>query len=346
MESRPREGVPTTRVLYLGSGTLGIPVLDALRSSPEINLVGVGTQPDRPAGRSRKSTPTPLALHASGLGLEVLKPSSVNTPEFLSEVQSRRPDIIVVVAFGQLLKSALLTAAPHGCFNVHASLLPRHRGASPIVAAILEGDRKTGISFMSLDSGMDTGPVFRRIEISIPVDATTATLERALSELAASEVVETLTQVVRGELRPVPQDDAHATVARKIRKNDGIVDWTQSAAAIERQVRAFQPWPKSTCFMPCRKALRRLQIVQATTHPLPEDAATGAAPLPGRVVCLVDGRIWIACGNDALGIERLIPEGSREMASEEFLCGTNLSPGTELLGRTSDRVQQLFKGLR
>ncbi len=345
MESRPIAEGPAIRVFFLGSGSLGVPVLDALHQSADIHILGVASQPDRPSGRSKTPTPTPLADHAETLGLDVSKPESVNSPEFLDTLAELNPDIVVVVAFGQFLKARLLSLAPFGCFNVHASLLPRHRGASPVAAAILAGDAETGISFMHLDAGMDTGPVYSEEKMLIPPNATTFTLEMDLSELAAKTVVDTLVDVVRNGLEPQPQDDARATHAPKIKKNDGIIDWTRPAEFIERTVRAYQPWPKATCFIPRRKGLRRLQIIRCQVVPLINDTPPASNNAPGTILATDDDRLTVACGENALAIERLTPEGSREMTAAEFLRGTQLEPGAQLLGRTSQQVQNQLKGL-
>ncbi len=327
------------KVFFLGSGNLGIPVLDALVNSDEIELSGVGSQPDRPAGRNRIPSPAPLAAHAESLGFEVCKPSSINNAAFIDELRRLRPELVVVVAFGQILRPPLLELPEFGCFNVHASLLPRYRGASPVTAAILSGDEETGVSFMRLDQGMDTGPVYRSVQVAIPATATAGDLESALARLAAEHVVQTICEVCKNGLEPVPQNDTAATYAGRLSKKDGVIDWNTPATVVERMVRAYNPWPRATCFMQKRKGLRRLQITGAQVIETPPDLT---AKKPGEVLVVDRQNMIVACGEDALKIERVIPEGSREMNTPEFLRGATIANGVELLGAESTQVQQHF----
>lgn len=313
------------KVYFLGSGALGVPVMRALAASRDIELVGLGTQPDRPSGRHRHLHATPLAEAAGRDGLQVNKPASVNAPEFLNHLRKLSPDMVVVVAFGQLLKAPLLELPRHGCLNVHASLLPKYRGAAPIQAAILAGDQETGVSFMDMDAGLDTGPVYRVVRQPLSQTETTASLEESLAALAGEHIVEVVTGVAGGRMEAVAQDSNLATRAGKIRKSEGIVDWTRNAETLARQARAFHPWPGSFFFLPKGRRNLRVQIVEARA------VATGSHGfVPGEVV-QADKQGWtIACGQGFLHIFRVVPENRNEMSSEEFLRGARIAVGTVL----------------
>jgi methionyl-tRNA formyltransferase len=315
------------RVYYLGSGAIGIPVLRALLSSSEIDLVGIGTQPDRPSGRKRVMRGTPIGAAAASSGLAVDKPASVNTPAFLAKLRRLAPHLILVMAFGQLLKRPLLELATFACMNIHTSLLPRHRGASPIPAALLAGDQKTGISFMRMAAGLDTGPVYETVEIELKGTETAEDVENRLAELAAANVVKCVADVCRHGLQPVAQNDALATHAAKISKKDGEINWQEAAEMIERRVRAYTPWPRAWFELNSGRKTRRIQITQA----LVREQASGGNHFRAGDIMQADKRAWvIACGTGSLELLRVIPEGRPEMTAAEFLRGTTLEPGTNV----------------
>lgn len=314
------------RVYFLGSGRLGTPILGALYESPLVELVGIGTQPDRPSGRHRHLSPTPLGEAAELLGLRPNKPADINAEEFINHLAKLSPDLLVVVSFGQILRQSLLVIPAKGCLNVHASLLPSYRGASPIQAAILAGDEETGVSFMAMDPGLDTGPVYHQVRVPLEGSDTAASLEERLAEEASRHIVDVVADVCLKGLQPVPQDDSKATYARKIKKHQGLIDWRQQAAVLARQVRAFQPWPGSSLFVPGRNGLRRIQVTQAS--------AVGSATHgfgPGEVV-QADKHGWtIACGRGFLNVLRVVPEGRPEMAADDYLRGAaRVVPGLVL----------------
>jgi len=319
---------PRLRVYYLASGVLGIASLEALAACAQVDLCGVGTQPDRPAGRKRQLQPTPVGARADELGIPCQRLANVNDPAFLDELASLQPAVIVVASFGQLLKQRLIDLPPHGCLNLHASLLPRHRGASPIQAAILAGDPTTGISFMRIDAGLDTGGVYRQIAIPIGPMESAGELEARLAQLAATHLPDVLRGIVSGELVTTPQPVEGVTVARKIAKQAGRIDWNLPAEEIARQVRAFNPWPRSDTLVPAgRGERRRLQITGAEAMPRAQAATPGT-------VLVVDNTNWlVACGHGALRILRVVPEGKAEMPAPDFLRGARLEPGA-MLGET------------
>jgi methionyl-tRNA formyltransferase len=316
-------------VYYLSSGRLGVPLLDALLADPRVRLLGVGTQPDRPCGRSRRLEPTPVGAHAAARGSAADRLASVNDADFLERLRALRPDVVVVAAFGQILKPALLSLPRLGCLNVHASLLPRHRGASPVSAAILAGEVQTGITFMQMDAGLDTGPIWRQLAVDIRPDDTTEHLEARLSQLAAGALVPCILDVARGAVTPQAQPAAGATYAPKLSKEDGRIDWSRDAAAIERQVRAMIPWPGAYTTVPQPAGLYRLQVLAATV--------TAAAPSsrPGEVL-QADPAAWIvACGEGGLCVRHVKAEGRSEMAAATFLRGHRVPPGMRL-GTTTE----------
>jgi methionyl-tRNA formyltransferase len=320
-------------VYYLASGKLGVPLLDALAGDGRVRLLGVGTQPDRPRGRQLRLEPTAVAAHADRLGIRADRVPSVNQEGFLSHVSELRPELLVVASFGQILKPALLSLPPCGCLNIHASLLPRHRGASPVSAAILAGDRRTGITFMRMDAGLDTGPIYRQAATDIGAEDDAESVEARLASLAAAGLVDCIVAVARQALMPSPQPAEGVTYAPRLAKEDGLVNWSTSARQIERQVRALRPWPCAFTVLPGARGNRRLQILAAAV-----DCAPAPAARPGDVVC-ADGKAWtVACGEGSLRLLRVRAEGKHEMSAADFLRGSRIPAGTRL-GTTSGQEE-------
>ena len=315
-------------VFLMGSGEIAVPVFDEILKSDALEFAGIATQPDRPSGRKKIPAPTPVGKWAAAKGIAILKPESVNSQDFLDAIRGTKPDFLLVASFGQILRTKLLETPATAPVNVHASILPKHRGASPIAAAVLAGDDTTGISFMEMDEGLDTGPVYRVLEMGTD-RMNAAELERALGELAAERVVETLLDIAAGRLQPTPQNHAEATLTKKIRKNDGAIDWNAPAERIERMSRAFQPWPGAFFRMETAKRTIKITITDAEAAETPRGIAGNARP--GET--LSAGDTWlVACGEKALDIRRLIPEGSKEMSSAEFLRGRReVEQGFQLL---------------
>lgn len=315
------------RTYFLGSGDLGIPSLKRLGTEPGILLVGVGTQPDRPQGRHRHLAPTPLGKAALDLGLPVQRPDNVNTPESLEFLRSLDLDLIVVASYGQILREPLLNLPRFGCLNLHASLLPKYRGASPVQAAILAGDPETGVSFMKLDKGLDTGPVYEVVRMPLDGSETGAALEQALAELAAEHVGACIRRVCREGLVPQPQPATGISLTRKLKKEQGRIDWRQSSSELLRHVRAYHPWPGSWFDLPTAHGPRRMLVTMAEAFQgeLPAETA------PGEVV-QADAHGWVvACGGGGgLRLDRVVPGGQREMSSAEFLRGCPVPAGTRL----------------
>jgi len=303
-------------VYFLGSDAVALPVLKELLERPEIEVVGIGAQPDRPAGRRRQLRPTAVAEFAQSAGLAVDKPESVNAASFVEHLARIAPDLIVVMAFGQILKPDVLNLPPLGCLNVHLSLLPRHRGAAPVAAAILAGDEETGVSFMRMDEGLDTGPVYMQVREPVRPDDTAGALEERLSLLAARHITPCIVGIAEGRLRPKPQNPQEATIARKIKKSDALLDFAGGPADyLERMVRAYNPWPRAWFMAEVNGRARRIQVLRAAV--VSGDASTP----PGHVISAPD-RLDIQCVDGAaLRILELVPEGQHSMPADAFLRG-------------------------
>jgi len=298
-----------TRIVFMGTPRFAVPSLVALCAEQEV--VGVVTQPDRPAGRGRSLVRSPVKESALARGIPVLQPRSLRAPDAIEPVAAWRPDLIVVAAFGQILPPAVLDLPPHGCLNVHASLLPKYRGAAPIPAAILAGDEGTGVTLMRMDVGMDTGPVLAQAEWPIGLEDTTGSLTTALAELGARLLGEMLPDWLAGTLAEQPQDPERATYCRPLKKEDGQLDWRRPAEALNRQVRACYPWPGA------HTAWRGQVLKVLRARPLPAWAGAGE---PGRVV-LLPGLLGVVTGQGLLELVEVQPAGKRPMAGGAFARG-------------------------
>ena len=295
----------------MGTPDFAVLVLDSLvRGGYEIPAVY--TQPDRPAGRGRELLSPPVKEAARRYGLAVRQPVSLRQPEEREELANLCPDVIVVAAFGQLLPQNILDIPPFDCLNVHPSLLPRHRGASPVAAAILIGDEVTGVSIMLMDRGMDTGPVLAQQEVPLLPQDTTGSLTARLAGIGARLLMQTLPPWLEGKLTPQPQDSSKATYAEHIDKESGRIDWHRPAVELWCRVRAFQPWPTSYTTWKGRM----VKVVEAV--PLLGDGE------PGRVVALGENKpaaVGVQTGEGILGLQQLQLEGKRVMTAEEFVRG-------------------------
>jgi methionyl-tRNA formyltransferase len=309
--------------VFFGTAELAAASLRALAAAPAFCIQLVVTQPDRPRGRSLRLQPSPVKATALDLGLPVAQPDRCRAPDFLDQIRALAPALIVVAAYGQILPPALLELPRFGCLNVHASLLPRHRGAAPIQWAIIEGDSETGVTVMRMDAGLDTGDLLTRATTPIQNDDTAATLHDRLAELGAVLLVRTIPGYVAGEIQPRPQPAAGVTYARKITKEDGRLDWSKPATELERRLRAFTPWPGAFTFLPPPTKPVLLKIWHAVA------VAAPPAP-PGTVTSTLGGGITIAAGIGALVVTALQREGGRRLAAADFLAGHPIQVGTVL----------------
>jgi methionyl-tRNA formyltransferase len=305
----------------MGTPEIAVPTLAAVAEHHDI--VAVVTQPDRRRGRGRLLEPSPVKQWALEHGVTVLQPETLRDAAARQQLADLGSDVAVVVAFGQILPAEVLAIPKLGCVNLHASLLPRHRGASPIHAAILAGDTTTGVSTMLMDEGLDTGPVLLRRETPVEASDTTATLGERLGRIGAELMVETLKALRGGSLRPEPQEDAAATITRLIRKQDGQMQWRAPANELERRVRAMQPWPVAST----RWEGTRIRVWKARVLPRPAAAADSVS---GTVIEAGE-RLVVACGNDtALEIGELQRPGGRRLPAKEFLRGFGPVAGSRL----------------
>ena len=291
------------RVLFIGTGEIGVPVLRWLMESREHEFVGVVTQPDKPVGREQRIEAPPVKAALAGRNLPVLQPKRIR--EAVEEIRSVNPDVIVVMAYGQILPRTVLAIPRIACLNLHASLLPRHRGAAPIQAAIASGDRETGITVMYMDEGLDTGDMLLQKRIEIATDETGGSLHDRLAEIALAALQDALTQLENGTAPRIPQDASAATYAAKLEREDGRIDWNESAALIERKVRAFDPWPGAfTVLRDETGRERKLKIFRAHV--------VGESPL---------GLLSFPAKDSAVCLDEVQLEGKRRMTADEFRRG-------------------------
>lgn len=297
------------RIVFMGTPDFAVPALQQLIAHHDV--IGVVTQPDRPAGRNRQVQMSPVKETALAANTPVFQPEKIRRADAITELRQWQPDVYVVAAFGQILPQAVLDIPPHGSINIHASLLPRWRGAAPIQAAIRAGDAETGITIMKMDAGLDTGPALSRRAISIAPDETGGSLHDKLCILGGDLLIETLPGYLDGTIQPQPQDDAHATFAPRIEKNEGDIDWSASSDEIERLVRAFSPRPGT--FTTWNGKL--IKILSGTAEPTDD-----REPDTGRLVER-NGRIAVSTGNGWYFPARLQLEGRGAVTIDEFRRG-------------------------
>ena len=311
------------RIVFMGTPELAGESLAALLREPAFQIVAVVTQPDRPKGRDLKLTPPPVKQIALAAGLPVLQPVKARDESFIAGLRSFHPELIAVAAFGQILPGTILEMPRYGCLNVHTSLLPKYRGASPIQSAILNGDAETGVTIMKMDAGLDTGDILTHRATPIRDDDNAATLHDRLASLGAQLLVETIPGYVAGEIQPRPQAHESATHVAKIRKEDGRIDWQQPARAIWNRIRAFTPWPGAFTTLEVASRPVLLKIWQAET--------VLQRGTPGVILAADRNGIVIGCGTDALRVLVLQREGGRRMSAQEFLAGHPLAVGQLLM---------------
>jgi methionyl-tRNA formyltransferase len=304
----------------MGTPEFAVPALTRLVKN--FQVVAVVTQPDRPSGRGRKVVASPVKMVAEANNLTVLQPPTLKKAEVVAQLQALQPDLIVVAAFGQILRTNVLTLPPFGCINVHASLLPRWRGAAPIAAAIRAGDAEAGVTIMRMDEGLDTGPMLSRRAIPIAPNHTGETLTAELADLGADLLLETLPDWLAGRLIPQPQDDSLATLAPRLKKEAGEIDWSQSAVAIERLVRAFDPWP-GTFTNWQRQPLKIIAVTIGAASDQSVNLSPGEVFSYGKAVA-------VATGDGAILLQQLQPAGKRSMAAMDFVRGVSDFVGTRL----------------
>jgi methionyl-tRNA formyltransferase len=307
------------RIVFMGTPEVAAFSLERLFEAPE-PVVGVVTQPERPAGRGRKTILSPVRRAAEIHGVPTLAPEKIRDPSFFDVLSKWAPDLIVVVAYGRILPRQILELAPHGCLNVHYSLLPKYRGAAPVPWTIIGGEEKSGVTTMRLVEKMDAGPIFLQREISVAPNDTTASLQAKLAPVGAELLVETIAGLKAGNLTPQAQDESKVTYAPVLKKEDGLIDWNLPAVSIERRVRGFNPWPSAYTYL----AGNLLKIHRARVIEMAEKAA------PGEVLKADKESLWIATGAGALSLEEVQLENRNKMTAREFLNGTRVEKGARL----------------
>ena len=309
------------KAVFFGTAEIACPSLEALAESGIAKVIAVVSQPDRPRGRDLKLQPTAVKELALKLEIPVLQPERARHDSFLAELRALAPDVIVVMAYGQILPAALLEIPPHGCVNIHTSILPKYRGAAPIQWALLNGDIETGVTLMKMDVGMDTGPVIAIARTPIDAEDNAETIHDKLALLGASLLVENLPDYISGSLKPIPQPEG-ATHARKITKEDGRLNWNESAEALWNRIRALTPWPGTFAYLPNTPKPVLLKIWRA--KPV---ARSGA---PGEVLASDKDGVIVACGSGALQLLELQREGGKRLPARDFVLGCPIPVGHRL----------------
>ncbi|MEG1933851.1 MAG: methionyl-tRNA formyltransferase [Kiritimatiellia bacterium] len=314
------------RVVFMGSADLSAVMLERLAREEGVQIVGCVTQPDKPAGRGKKPAPCACKAFVDRVGIPCLTPEKINTPESLARIAAWLPDVIVVVAYGQFLSKRLLEIPMLGCVNIHLSLLPRHRGASPIHAALLAGDRISGVTAMLMDEGMDSGPVLMTAETPILSSDTCETLHDRLADLGAELLVKVLPLWAYFKVKPIPQDPTYVTIAYKIKKLDGLLHWEMPTDCILRKIRAYALWPSSFTYFPegHKDTGKMLKVLIAEPERV---TAAQAKACPGTVLCVEKMGIVVRTGDGAIRLLRIQPEGGKPMDIPSYLCGHSLHSG-------------------
>lgn len=307
------------RIIFFGTPSFGIPTLQQLLEG-EDELVAIVTQPDRPKGRGQKIRPSEVKEFVQkrmGENFTILQPESLNDENFQETLKALKPDIFIVVAYGQILPKTVLEIPKYGAINLHASLLPKYRGASPIAWAILNGDKVTGITTIQMDEGLDTGPILIQKEIEIKDDDTTETLQDRLAQIGSQIMIETIKRIKEGSLKPKSQDHSQASYAPLIKKEDGRIDWKKSAEEINRMVRAFNPWPGA--FTHLNGKLLKIYRGCIRMKPSLEE--------PGKIIWVGSDFIEVQTGGGSFLIKELQFEGKKRMLTRDFLSGHHIPVG-------------------
>lgn len=303
-----------TRIIFMGTPDFSVPVLRQIIQDG-YEVIAVVTQPDRPVGRKRVLTPPPVKVEAVKLGIPVFQPEKIRQPEELEKILALEPDLIITAAFGQILPKALLEAPPHGCINVHASLLPELRGGAPIHYAIIQGKQKTGITIMYMAEKLDAGDILTQIEVPISEDDNVGSLHDKLSSAGARLLSETLPLLLSGRIEPIPQDDSKATFAANIKREQEQIDWNKTGEEIYNHIRGLNPWP--VAFTTLDGQVVKVWRSEKVTGTQQEQGK------PGLITAVDKDGIVVATGNEtAIKIKELQPSGKKKMAVEEFLRGT------------------------
>jgi methionyl-tRNA formyltransferase len=307
------------RIVFMGTPQIAAATLEFLFQGPD-TVVGVVTQPDRPAGRGQQTAPSPVRKLATSHTIPVIAAEKIRTPEFLENLRRWQPDIIVVVAYGRILPKTILDLAPHGCLNVHYSLLPKYRGAAPAAWTIINGETQGGVTTMKLVEKMDAGAIYLQQAIALASDETTGSLYAKLTPIGAQLLLETLRQLKAGSLNAREQEESAATLAPMLKKDDGRIDWNSSAVEIERRVRGLDPWPGSFTHV----GEKYLKVHRASV------VATERSGQPGEVIRADSNGFWIATASGVIGLEEVQLENKKRIPGGEFIKGARIKVGERL----------------
>jgi len=306
-------------IVFMGTPQIAAVTLEQLIQGPD-PIAGVVTRPDRPAGRGQKSIPSPVRRVAESRGMPVVAPEKIRDPELLETLKGWNPEIIVVVAYGRILPKTILDLAPYGCLNVHYSLLPKYRGAAPAAWTIIKGESTAGVTTMKLVEKMDAGPIYLQEATEVASDETTGSLQAKLTPVGARLLLETLRRLKLGSLMPQEQEESRVTFAPLLKKEDGLIDWTQPAMMIERRVRGFNPWPGAYSHIGGKLLkIHRAKLVTADI-----------AGSPGEVMRADTDGLWVAASSGFLGLEEVQLENRKRLSGVEFLRGARIKPGDRL----------------
>jgi methionyl-tRNA formyltransferase len=304
------------RVVFFGTPAFAVPTFEALLASRHL-VAGVVTQPDRPRGRGQKTIDPPVKARARGIRVPLLQPSTLNEPSFIDALAGLAADIGVVAAYGKILSERVLAVPRLGMINVHASLLPRYRGAAPIHRAVIAGERETGVTIMRIVKALDAGPMLAASRRPVGPNETSEEVERDLARIGAALLTSTLDQLAAGDVRETPQDDSAATYAHRLTKEDGLIDWTWPADRIHNLVRGLHPWPHAYTYLNGARLIVRRSAVASRFDRVP----------PGSVVAAHGDELRVASGSEAVDLLEIQPEGKRPMSPRDFIAGHRLRLG-------------------
>ena len=311
------------RILFIGTGDIGLPTLDSLLRSQEHHVLAVVTQPDKPVGRHQEMQASPVKQLALRHHVPIFQPQKIRERTAVEQLRFLKPDAIVVMAYGQILPGEILRIPSVACLNLHASLLPRHRGAAPIQAAVEAGDSETGVTVMYMDVGLDTGDILLKKPVRIRRRDTGGTIHDALAEIAPVALAEALALLKQGRAPRVKQDALLATCAPKLTRENGGIDWSATQEQIDRKIRAMNPWPGAFTFLPTADGLRKLKVFACIQH-------SGKIGAPGTVTRADKHGLLVAAGQGGVLLREVQLEGKKRMAARDFLLGTLVAPGVVL----------------
>ncbi|HSI84281.1 MAG: methionyl-tRNA formyltransferase [Candidatus Methylacidiphilales bacterium] len=310
-------------IVFVGTGELGVKSLEAIASSTAHTVSAVITQPDRPAGRGMKLKSSAIKEFCFKKHLRVYQPEKINQQSSIEQIKYLNPDVLVVAAYGQILSRRVLNTAVHGCLNIHASLLPRHRGAAPIQAAIREADRETGVTIMWMDEGLDTGDILLQESTLIRMKDNAQVLHDRLAEIGARNIIKALDLIAAGKAPRIPQVNAEATYAKKLTKEDGRINWAASATDIDHHIRAMTPWPSAWTLLPLGEETRTLKVFDF----LPSTLVTG---VPGQIMSADKHGIMVAAGQGGILLREVQLDGKKRMSAAELARGYSIPTGVIL----------------